>query len=71
MITSSIQIVGESQTLTSVEVLVRSLFEYNTTIYVTMFKFPTTLSLEYFCCFTSSLNWGHVGVNGLNGVNGL
>ena len=30
--TSSIQIDGESQTLTSVEVLAISLFEYNTTI---------------------------------------
>ena len=30
--TSSIQIVGESQTFTSGEVLVRSLFEYNPTI---------------------------------------
>ena len=32
MMTSSIRIVGESETLTSVEVLARSLFEYNATI---------------------------------------
>ena len=44
MMTSSIRIVGESRTLMSVEVLMRSLLE-----------FPTTLSLKYFCCFTSGL----------------